>query len=163
MPARAGPIRPAAENPPSSRLFAWAIVVTSSPTSSGRITRWEAAYGGMNAPIAATIPSSTPNDSRPAEYSSGSAMISGARAKSAANIAVREPKRWTSDPLGTPRIAIGRICTARTTLIFAAEPVVTKTNHGRARYVIREPSVEISSARTSAPTARLFTCMPSII
>ena len=63
-------------------------------------------------------------------------------------------------PLGTPRIAIGRICTARTTLIFAAEPVVTSTNHGSARYVIREPSVEISSATTSAPTARLFTCAP---
>ena len=60
-------------------------------------------------------------------------MISGARAKSAISIAVREPKRCTSDPLGTPRIAIGRICTARTTLIFAAEPVVTSTNHGSAR------------------------------
>ncbi len=86
-------------------------------------------------------------------------MMSGARAKSHASIAVREPRRCTSVPLGTPRIAIGRIWTARTTLIFAAEPVVTSTNHGRARYVIREPSVEISSATTSAPTARLFTCL----
>ena len=85
-------------------------------------------------------------------------MISGARAKSATSIVVREPSFWTSVPLGTPRIAIGRIWTARTTLIFAAEPVVTSTNHGSARYVIRVPSVEISSARTSAPTARLFTC-----
>ena len=146
------------------RLFACDIVVTSSPTSSGRITRCEAEYGGMNAPIAATIASSRPNERRPAECSSGSAMISGARAKSAMSIVVREPSRWTREPLGTPRIAIGRICTARTTLIFAAEPVVTSTNHGSARYVIREPSVEISSARTSAPTARLFTfSMPPII
>ena len=152
MPASAGPIRPAAENPPSSRLFAWAIVVTSSPTKPGRITRWEAAYGGMNAPIAATIPSSTPNDSRPAEYSSGSAMISGARAKSAMSIVLREPSFWTRVPLGMPRIAIGRIWTARTTLIFAAEPVVTSTNHGSARYpVIRQPSVEISSAGPAPP------------
>ena len=110
MPARAGPIRPAAANPPSSRLFACDIVVTSSPTSSGRITRCEAAYGGMNAPIAATIASSTPNDRRPAECSSGNAMISGARAKSAMSIVVREPSFCTSVPLGTPRIAIGRIC-----------------------------------------------------
>ncbi len=83
--------------------------------------------------------------------------MSGARARSAVSIVVRDPKRWTNDPLGMPRIAIGRIWTARTTLIFAAEPVVTSTNHGSARYVMREPSVEISSAATSAPTAVLFT------
>ena len=36
-------------------------------------------------------------------------------------------------PLGIPKIAIGRISTARTIDIFAADPVVTSTNHGSAR------------------------------
>ncbi len=67
MPASAGPTSAAAAVPPSIRLFACDIVVTSSPTSSGRITRCEAAYGGMKAPIAATIASSRPNDRTPAE------------------------------------------------------------------------------------------------
>ncbi len=90
-------------------------------------------------------------------------MIRGARARSDASIVVREPNRWTSVPLGMPSTAIGRICTARTTLIFAGDPVVTRTNHGSARYVIREPSVEISSADTSVPTAVLFTCSMRVV
>ena len=70
---------------------------------------------------------------------------------------VRAPSRCTSVPLGMPRIAIGRISAARTRLIFPGEPVVTSTNHGRARYVIRVPSTETVSAATSAETALRFT------
>jgi hypothetical protein len=81
----------------------------------------------------------------------------GARAKSATSIVVREPSRWTSAPLGTPRIAIGRISAARTRLILLGDPVVTRTNHGSARYVIRVPRTEIVSAATSAETAVFFT------
>ena len=56
-----------------------------------------------------------------------------------------------------PRIAIGRISAARTRLIFPGEPVVTSTNHGNARYVMRVPSTEMVSAATSAVTAVFFT------
>ena len=51
--------------------------------------------------------------------------------------------RWTSMPLGIPRIAIGAISAARTRLIFPGEPVVTSTNQGSARNVIRVPRTEI--------------------
>ena len=49
------------------------------------------------------------------------------------SMVVRPPRRSTSAPLGMPKIAIGRISTARTMLILAADPVVTSTNHGSAR------------------------------
>ena len=73
------------------------------------------------------------------------------------SIVVREPSRWTTAPLGMPRIAIGRISAARTRLIFPGEPVVTRTNHGSARYVMRVPRTEMVSAATSADTAVFFT------
>ena len=60
-------------------------------------------------------------------------------------------------PLGMPKIAIGRISAARTIVIFAAEPVVTSTNHGSARYVIREPRIDMTSAATSATIGFLLT------
>src|SRR4029453_18174204 len=81
----------------------------------------------------------------------------GARARSETSIVVREPRRCTTTPLGTPRTAIGRISAARTRLILPGEPVVTRTNHGSARYVIRVPSTEIVSAATSAETAVFLT------
>ena len=57
-----------------------------------------------------------------------------------------------------PRIAIGRISAARTRLIFPGEPVVTRTNHGSARYVIRVPRTEMVSAATSADDCGLLHC-----
>ncbi len=132
-PASAGPAIAATAVPPSMRLFAWDIRRSSSPTSSGRITRWDAKYGGMNAPSTATIPSRSGNDSTPAAWRTGTDASNGARARSEASIVVREPSRWTSAPLGTPRSAIGTISAARTSVIFDTEPVVTSTNHGNAR------------------------------
>jgi hypothetical protein len=41
--------------------------VSSSPTSSGRIVRCDAKYGGMKQPSSATIPSKTPKLRTPAE------------------------------------------------------------------------------------------------
>ena len=70
---------------------------------------------------------------------------------------VPSPSRCTTEPLGMPRIAIGRSSAARTRHIFPGEPVVTSTNHGSARYVIRVPSTEMVSAVTSAATAVFFT------
>ena len=100
----------------------------------------------MKLPSSATIPSRSPKLSTPAEYRSGIEARIGARAKSAMSIVVREPSLWTTVPLGMPRIAIGRISAARTRLIFPGEPVVTSTNHGSARYVMRVPRTEIVSA-----------------
>jgi hypothetical protein len=53
-----------------------------------------------------------------------------------------------------PRIAIGAISAASTRLVLAAEPVVTRTNHGRATKVIDVPLVETASARRSAISVR---------
>ena len=94
-----------------------------------------------------------PEVEHPAACSSGIDASSGARAKSATSIVERAPMRWTRSPLGIPSSAMGAISAARTSVIFAGEPVVTSTNHGSARYVIRVPSTEITSARTRAPTA----------
>ncbi len=55
-------MRAAAAVPPSIMLFACAISVTFSPTRSGRMTRCEAEYGGMKAPITATIASKSPKE-----------------------------------------------------------------------------------------------------
>ena len=156
-PASTGPRSAANAVPPSIALFACDMRVSSSPTSSGRIVRCDAKYGGMKQPSSATIPSSRPKLRTPAAYRRGIDARIGARAKSAISIVVREPSRWTTEPLGIPRIAIGRISAARTRLILPGEPVVTSTNHGSARYVIRVPSTEIVSASTSALTALRFT------
>src|SRR5829696_4693628 len=150
IPASAGPARAAKAVPPSITLLACAIVVSSSPTSSGRITRWAAKYGAMKQPSAKTSASRSGKLSRSAEWRSGSETRSGIRAASQTSIVVRAPSRSTTVPLGIPRIAIGRISTARTRVIFEGDPVVTSTHHGRARYVIREPRIETISAATSA-------------
>ena len=56
-----------------------------------------------------------------------------------------------------PRTTIGAISAARTSVIFPGDPVVTRTNHGSARYVMRVPKTEMTSAMTSAETAVFFT------
>ena len=139
---------------PSITAFAWATVVSSSPTSSGRITRCEAKNGARKQPIRKTIASSSGKLSRPAACRSGSEHISGTRARSQSCIVRRAPSRATSVPLGMPSSAIGAIWTARTIPIFAAEPVVTSTNHGSARNVIREPSELTTSAAIRAASDR---------
>ena len=68
-----------------------------------------------------------------AEWRIGSDARSGIRAASHVSIVVRAPSRSTTMPLGIPRIALGAISAARTSVIFAGEPVVTSTNHGSAR------------------------------
>ena len=107
----------------------------------------------MKQPSSATSPSRSGKLSRSAACRSGIDARIGARAKSASSIVLRAPIRWTSMPLGIPRIAIGAISAARTRLIFPGEPVVTSTNQGSARYVIRVPRTETTSAATSADTA----------
>ena len=66
-PASAGPTSAAKALPPSIELFACDMRVSSSPTSSGRIVRCDAKYGGMKQPSSATIPSRSPKLSTPAE------------------------------------------------------------------------------------------------
>ena len=87
-PASAGPRSAASAEPPSIRLFAWVIVRSSSPTSSGRIVRCEAKYGGMKQPRSATRARRSPKLRTPAAYNSGIAARSGARAASESNIVV---------------------------------------------------------------------------
>jgi hypothetical protein len=111
----------------------------------------------MKHPSSATMARSSSKLRAPAACSSGIEARIGARARSAASIVVRAPRRWTSAPLGMPRRAVGRTSAARTSDTFPGEPVVTRTNHGSARYVIRVPNTEIVSAATSADTALLFT------
>ena len=84
----------------------------------------------------------------------GTSAISGARNASERSIVVRAPSRPISEPLGMPSRAIGAISTASTTLIRAAEPLVTSTNHGSATNVIAVPVVETTSATTSADRVR---------
>ena len=114
-------------------LFACAIVASSSPTSSGRITRCAAKYGAMKQPSPKTSAIRSGKLSRSNACRIGSEARSGARAPSQTSIVVRAPSRSTTIPLGMPKIAIGRISAARTIVIFAGEPVVTSTNHGSAR------------------------------
>ena len=88
------------------------------------------------------MPRSSPKLRAPAAWRSGIEARIGARARSATSIVVRAPRRWTTAPLGMPSTAVGRISAARTSDIFPGEPVVTRTNHGSARYVIRVPRTE---------------------
>ena len=142
-------------------LFACAIVVSSSPTSSGRITRWAAKYGAMKHPSTKTSTSRSGKLSMPAECRIGSEASNGSRAASQVSMVVRAPSRSTAIPLGMPRIALGAISAARTSAIFEGEPVVTSTNHGSARYVIREPRIETTSAATRATIGVLRIVPPS--
>ena len=64
---------------------------------------------------------------------------------------------------GAVRHHTGAISAASTQPIFAAEPVVTTTNHGRATNVIAEPVSEMSSAVTSPSSERSRQIMASII
>ncbi len=138
-------------------LFPCEIRRSSSPTSSGRIVRCEAKYGGMKQPSSATIPSRSGKVRRSSPCSSGIDARIGARAKSEISIVFRAPMRSTRIPLGMPSTTIGAISAARTSVIFPGDPVVTRTNHGSARYVMRVPKTEMTSARTSAETAVFFT------
>jgi hypothetical protein len=130
--------------------FACAIVRSSSPTSSGRITRCEEKYGARKQPIPNTIASRSGKLRSPAPCSTGRLTISGTRAMSPINIVRRAPRCDTSVPLGMPRSATGNSSTARTTPMRVGDPVVTRTNQGRARNVICEPSDETLSATISA-------------
>ena len=95
----------------------------------------------------------------PVHFRIGSTISSGPRQASAISIVRLAPSRATSEPDGIPKIAIGSISAASTQPIFAIEPVVTRTNHGRATKVIAEPVNETSSATTSPSRERLCRIM----
>ena len=108
--------------------------------------RDDAKYGAAKTPIAKAVPSSAPNERCPVWWRIGSTSRSGPRAASEMSIVRFAPIRAMSEPAGMPTIAIGSISAARTHPILAVEPVVTRTNHGRATNVIEEPVSETSSA-----------------
>jgi len=66
IPASDGPRSAVARCVPSTIAFAWATVDSSSPTSSGRISRCAEKYGARKQPIAKTHASSTGKLSHPA-------------------------------------------------------------------------------------------------
>ena len=93
--------------------------------------------------------------SRSAACSSGIEARIGARAKSATSIVVRDPRRCDDAcRSGSRGSAIGAISAARTRLIFPGEPVVTRTNQGSARYVMRVPRTEIDLGQRRARSRR---------
>src|SRR5207302_3569889 len=77
-----------------------------------------------------------------------------------------EPSRARTRPLGSPASAYAATSLATTKLICLAEPVVVRTNHGRASAVILLPVVEIDSPRRRASSRRsrmtLLRCRPVI-
>ncbi len=82
--------------------------------------------------------------------------ISGPRAASQMSIVFLAPSFAITVPAGMPKIAIGSISAARTQPTFAVEPVVARTNHGRATNVIAVPVSEMSSAATSPMSERFL-------
>ena len=90
----------------------------------------------------------------PVACRSGTSATSGARTPSEIRSAARGPMRCSTEPAGMPRSATGASSTAKTTLIRLGDPVVTSTNHGSARFVSWEPSLETNSPITSARIER---------
>jgi hypothetical protein len=64
------------------------------------------------------------------------------------------PRRAITVPLGMPSRPTGTSSAARTQPILAVEPVVIRTNHGRATKVMADPVSETSSATRTAPRLR---------
>ena len=135
-PAIAGPITIGSCVAPPKSADAFETSRSSSPKSSGMISRCDVMYGAVKMPSRKTITSSAAKDRWPVQWSSGTSAISGARSASERSIVVRAPSRPISEPLGMPSSAIGAISTASTRLMCAGEPVVTSTNHGSATNVI---------------------------
>ena len=155
-PAIAGPITSGRWLAPPKSPDALATAVSSSPSTSGMIVRCDAMYGAVKQPSRKTITSSAARLRCPLQCRIGTSATSGARTRSETSIERRAPRRKTSEPLGRPKSASGRISTASTTLMRVAEPVVASTNQGSATNVIALPVDETISARTSARSVRLF-------
>src|SRR2546427_5395567 len=154
-PAVEGPTSDASRLPPSISAFACPTACSSSPTISGRTTRWAAKYGALKQPTSATITRSSGSERTPAACSTGIDAISGARAKSATSIARRAPSREMNVPLGMPRIAIGASPAAITRPIRAVDPVVWSTNQGNARNHIAEQGPDAECRHEQAGDARV--------
>ena len=140
---------------PSTMAFACATTCSSSPTSSGRISRCDAKYGARKVPMQ--------RDDREQQRESSACRARGAagsrraeargsgrrRASSAgrrtARSRSRRGSRGSRSEGARPR---GRRPSS------SAEPVVWRTNHGSARKVICDPSDEMTSAETSAKIGR---------
>ena len=80
----------------------------------------------------------------------------GARRASQTSIVLRAPSRFTRLPLWIPKAAKPTASAPMTTLVRVAEPVVVRTNQGRASQVICAPVTEITCAPSSALMGRLF-------
>ena len=132
-PASAGPSRLVMLPAPSTRLFAWASCCSPSPTTAGRINRWQVKYAHPKVPSRTATTRIKVNDSPPTAFRSGTSATIGARAASAISIEVLGPRRCTTEPAGMPSSAIGASSAAKTRPIFVGEPVVTRTNQGSAR------------------------------
>ncbi len=114
------------------------------------ITRWAAKCGPVKAPTANATAAMSPNDRTPAQWQSGITSISGPRQASQSSIVRRAPSLFSTRTPKKPASAMPIASNAITTLICVAEPLVVRTNHGRAIQVICAPLVEIVSAASSA-------------
>jgi hypothetical protein len=132
-PASAGPRSCVTFVAPSTRLFACASRRSSSPTTAGRIRRWQVKYAHEKTPFRAATTRISQNVRPPTSCRNGTRAMIGARAPSAMSIDVFGPSLCTTEPAGIPSSAIGTSCAAKTSVIRVGDPVVTSTNHGSAR------------------------------
>ena len=92
--------------------------------------------------------------STPAAWRIGIEASSGARARSQMSIVRRVPSRAAIAPPQKPSTAIGTISAMITHVMRCGDPVVRRTNHGRAIHVICVPREDAISAARSAETRR---------
>ena len=147
---------------PSSRLFACEITRWSLPSSSGRMTRCDAKYGGAEAAERRDEHEQQREREQPRGVQHGQRQPSAARARRRRR-ASSGARRSATRPFrsGTPSSATGASWNARTRPIFVGEPVVTSTNHGSATKVICEPTRETASATSSASSPRFRRITPA--
>ncbi len=160
MPPIAGPTKLAVSLTDPSSPPARTSRLSSSPTSEASTRDCDELYAGKNAPTANATATITGNESNPVQRNVGMSAMIGAQTMSARSIVRRGPSAVATRPLGMPRSVIPRKPAAMTVPIRAGDPVVTRTNHGRATAVTSEPVVETTSARRS-PTIGRFRA-PSI-
>ncbi len=132
IPASTGPAICVSWFAPLSAAFADATRRSSSPTTSGTTRREDEKYGAVKQPTANDAASRAGKDRCPVQCRIGITSISGPRAASETSIVRFAPSRAIREPAGIPSSPTGAISAARTQPIFPVEPVVARTNQGRA-------------------------------
>ena len=135
------------------RLFACEIARSSLPIELRQDHQLDAKYGAPKTPKPRLSAAAPETRACRAACRIGSDAINGSRAGSQASMVVRAPSRGDR-PAREAEHRPGAISTASDQPIFDGDPVVTSTNHGTARYVIREPRIEQLIRRLRVDAAR---------